>query len=605
MKNKIIAALLAAALLPTSVYSQGTFTDMEGYDWALESVEYLHEKGIIQGVTETEYAPAAKMKRGDFALMIARYFELKSGEGENYSDVSGDTYYADALLSIKSLGAYDADTFEPERPITREEAMGLIYNVIYNTIGFSPTQFSEDAASYYTDAGDIKWDKVNAVATLTNMGIIEGDGGRFMPKDTMTRAQMAVVFFNLEEKGVKENSQSGEEAVENTDVSAEVVINSDISESGKQYFSSTENKSVVLVENAAYTATGGTLSKNAGNSSDIEKSRLNGLNSAFAARNATADMTNMSVLSSANGSDAVFASENSTVNIYDSALVTTGDYSSSAGATGGSVINIKNTRLSTSGNSSPALKALDGGDISCEGIYIMTSGSDSSPVYSAGKVTLNNSTISADNSYFVTVDGKGVFSTYGSVYSGGVMIFHSEKEGTQSGLGEFSAYNSQISVSQEEAFYVTNADAKINLTNTIITLPRDGILLKAEASKWGNEEANGGHASVNAYNQTLSGNIVTDGISSAELNLKGKSSYTGALNPANYTGAMNVSISSDSTWELTGDSYVNAIQNENTDCTNINSNGHNIYYDPSAAANVWLDGKTIQLNGGGVLKPAY
>ena len=40
------------------------------------------------------------------------------------------------------------------------------------------------------------------------------------------------------------------------------------------------------------------------------------------------------------------------------------------------------------------------------------------------------------------------------------------------------------------------------------------------------------------------------------------------------------------------------------DCSNIESNGHNIYYDSENLANEWLAGRTISLKGGGVLAPA-
>ena len=36
---------------------------------------------------------------------------------------------------------------------------------------------------------------------------------------------------------------------------------------------------------------------------------------------------------------------------------------------------------------------------------------------------------------------------------------------------------------------------------------------------------------------------------------------------------------------------------------NLKSNGHTIYYDASNSANEWLDGKTVELNDGGHLKP--
>lgn len=604
MKSKIIAVLLIAAVMPSAIYAQSRFTDMNGYEWAQSSVENLYLKGIIKGTSSTHFSPAAEIKRGDFALMTARFFELEGGGGRNYSDVENDLYYAGALLSIKTLGAYTGDEFEPERPITREEAAGLIYNVIYNTVGFNEEQFSENAAQYYSDAGEIKWDKVNAAATLANMGIMQGDNGKFFPKNTLTRAETAVLFSNLDM--IKNSALTVTPSPAPDDIGAILKITENTSDKNKQYQSAADNMSVVWVKDSSYTADSVTMSKISGISANAEKSRLMGLNAAFLSENSSSKLVNASVMSSADDSDAVFANEGSRLEIYDSALIATGAESSSAAAAGGSEITIRNTRLSAAGKNSPSLKVFSSGTISCDGIYIVTSGDNSAGVYAAGKTVLNNSTLSTNNSYMTQIDGGGEVSSFGSSYSGrGIMIYQSGDEGMTEGMGKFSAYNSKISSSAEALFYVTNTDAEINLTASELSVPSNGLLVKAVADEWGNEGANGGHVSVNAQNQTLSGDIVTDGISSVTLNLMGRSVYSGALNRINYTGAMNVSVSGGSTWSLTADSYINAIQNEDETYANIRSNGYNIFYDPSAAANTWLDGKTIPLNGGGELKPAF
>ena len=67
---------------------------------------------------------------------------------------------------------------------------------------------------------------------------------------------------------------------------------------------------------------------------------------------------------------------------------------------------------------------------------------------------------------------------------------------------------------------------------------------------------------------------------------------------------MRISLDKDSRWELAGDSYLTSITDKDKDLENIVSNGHNIYYDASDSANEWLDGETVELNGGGSLTPA-
>ena len=143
--HKIIASTLVYSMLTASAYAEGIFADMTNYKWAEESVEYLYNKGIVKGTSKLRYSPSAEMRRGDFALILQRYYNL-SPVSDNYADITADMYYADAISALKGVEAYNGENFEPDRAITREEAIGLIYNVIYNTTGITAEQFSEDAA---------------------------------------------------------------------------------------------------------------------------------------------------------------------------------------------------------------------------------------------------------------------------------------------------------------------------------------------------------------------------------------------------------------------------------------------------------------------------
>jgi hypothetical protein len=114
---------------------------------------------------------------------------------------------------------------------------------------------------------------------------------------------------------------------------------------------------------------------------------------------------------------------------------------------------------------------------------------------------------------------------------------------------------------------------------------------------------NGGDFTLTAIKQQLTGAITCDNISKVALVMTQNSFYTGAVDTANTAKAATVSLDSTATWKLTADSYVISITDALRDCSNILSQGHNIYYDASNSANAWLGGKTITLNGGGQLVP--
>ena len=79
---------------------------------------------------------------------------------------------------------------------------------------------------------------------------------------------------------------------------------------------------------------------------------------------------------------------------------------------------------------------------------------------------------------------------------------------------------------------------------------------------------------LNAENQEIEGQILVDEISSLKLSLTDGSTFTGSINPDGAEGTVDVTLSEDSTWTLTGDSYVTSFTGS-TD--NITANGYHLY----------------------------
>ena len=78
-------------------------------------------------------------------------------------------------------------------------------------------------------------------------------------------------------------------------------------------------------------------------------------------------------------------------------------------------------------------------------------------------------------------------------------------------------------------------------------------------------------------NQTATGNIVVDKISTLIMNLSKKSSYTWTIN--GYNTAKNIELVLDKTSKikLTGDLYVTKLTNGDSSNSNIDFNGYKLY----------------------------
>lgn len=69
---------------------------------------------------------------------------------------------------------------------------------------------------------------------------------------------------------------------------------------------------------------------------------------------------------------------------------------------------------------------------------------------------------------------------------------------------------------------------------------------------------------------------MADSISTVALNMTNGSSLVGAINTDNTAKEITVKLSKDSSWTLTGDSYVKSLTNEDTTGENIHLNGYKL-----------------------------
>lgn len=172
------------------------FEDVKEDDWYYEAVKFAFDKGITKGVSETSFAPNSAITRGEFITMLCRAYSVSEMTGDNFDD-AGDTWYTGYLAAAKQLGissGVGSNKFAPERKLTREEMVTLIYNYL-NMIGEAD---GTSAQISFADADAISdWAKPG-VAFASEMGYVKGKGGNlFDPKGGATRAEMAQIFFNI------------------------------------------------------------------------------------------------------------------------------------------------------------------------------------------------------------------------------------------------------------------------------------------------------------------------------------------------------------------------------------------------------------------------
>lgn len=187
--------------------TKNTFADIAKHTWAQDSIQYLFERDIVEGYSDTEYGPDRNISRIEFICMLSR--TLRSLD-ENHVANANVYYYPsynkkhwskdeyDYLMrcyqfytpsDIMSAGYFNiANVFDSDinidKAITRGEVVALMdifmdgtsENAYFNDVGYS-TRFA------------------NSINKAYSSGLIEGyPDGTFRPTSTITRAEMATIL---------------------------------------------------------------------------------------------------------------------------------------------------------------------------------------------------------------------------------------------------------------------------------------------------------------------------------------------------------------------------------------------------------------------------
>ena len=183
----------------SSATTSKTFQDIGSYTWAAGAIDFIYTYGVTTGASATTYNPGGNITRGDFVLMLYRAFGFKGNAAEPFSDVSSSDYYYTAIQAAKALGIAQGDngSFRPKDALTREDAMVLIQRTL-EQCGYSISSASESYLNSSPDGSTVASYAKAAVATLCQAGIVKGDAnGNIMPKNSMTRAEMAVILHRV------------------------------------------------------------------------------------------------------------------------------------------------------------------------------------------------------------------------------------------------------------------------------------------------------------------------------------------------------------------------------------------------------------------------
>ncbi|GHV44433.1 hypothetical protein FACS189492_0760 [Clostridia bacterium] len=164
--------------------------------WAAAMLKRWQDKGVIKGYEDGSLRPDHPVTRAEAAKMMCYFLPADfDAPPQGFDDVAQDAWYYGYVNQIAGKGimlGISGTEFEPSVSLTREMAAALLYRQFQNIL---PTS----AAMGFPDSGAVSDWAAAAVGALSVSGVITGySDGTFKPQANVTRAEFIAMLDRLE-----------------------------------------------------------------------------------------------------------------------------------------------------------------------------------------------------------------------------------------------------------------------------------------------------------------------------------------------------------------------------------------------------------------------
>lgn len=169
------------------------FRDLDRTQWYHSGVDYCVEHGLMNGIAPDRFDPEGSVTR---AMLVTILYRTEgqpdvSGKTNPFRDVANGQWYTDAVIWAAAQGIVNGvseTSFAPDDSITREQ----IATILFRYAKGEPPKMNVLAT--FADVGDISGYAREAVNWAVDCGIINGMDGRLAPTEGATRAQIATIL---------------------------------------------------------------------------------------------------------------------------------------------------------------------------------------------------------------------------------------------------------------------------------------------------------------------------------------------------------------------------------------------------------------------------
>lgn len=204
-ETEVVVASQSAGWLTEGRWRMGTgqvplsFTDVTMDQWYYEDVRFVVDNGLFQGVGNGRFNPDGTMERGMMTTVLHRLAGEPSASGSQvFTDVPAGEWYAPGTAwcaQMKIVEGVGGGRFNPHGKVTREQIAVMLYKYAVQT---GHNAWERGDLSAFPDAGSVSSWARDAMSWAVGTKILNGSGGRLLPGDSATRAQVAAMLHRFQ-----------------------------------------------------------------------------------------------------------------------------------------------------------------------------------------------------------------------------------------------------------------------------------------------------------------------------------------------------------------------------------------------------------------------
>ena len=176
------------------------YYDLDPTMWYHRGVDYVLNRGMMIGVADTQFAPDWDVTRAMLVTVLWRAEGKPAGASTTFTDLEDGLYYVDAVKWAAANGVvngYSDTVFAPNDAITREQFAAIMYRYAKNK-GYDVSVGENTNILSYSDYDAISEYAIEAMQYTLGSGLIKGRTETTLnPKDNTTRAEMATILYRF------------------------------------------------------------------------------------------------------------------------------------------------------------------------------------------------------------------------------------------------------------------------------------------------------------------------------------------------------------------------------------------------------------------------